>query len=53
MIIDHIEFSVSDADKSRRFYEAALAPLGVACIVSLRPDQTQSGGIRHGLGRDG
>lgn len=29
MIIDHIEFSVSDADNSRRFYEAALAPLAL------------------------
>lgn len=29
MIIDHIGVSVSDVDASKRFYTAALAPLGI------------------------
>lgn len=29
MILDHLGFSVSDAQRSRAFYTAALAPLGI------------------------
>jgi catechol 2,3-dioxygenase-like lactoylglutathione lyase family enzyme len=32
-MIDHMGLSVSDLSKSRAFYEAALAPLGYACIM--------------------
>ena len=53
MLIDHVEIPVSDADAARAFYEAALGPLGVACIVSVSPDHSASGTKRHGLGSDG
>ena len=33
MIIDHIGMAVSNADKSRAFYTAALAPLGIDKIM--------------------
>jgi len=32
-MIDHMGLSVSDLSSSRAFYEAALAPLGYACIL--------------------
>lgn len=52
-IIDHIEFPVADAEASRRFYEAALGPLGLSLVVSIDPARTAHGGARHGFGRDG
>ncbi len=33
-MIDHISVGVSDLERSARFYEAALAPLGLARLVS-------------------
>ncbi|MFC4233856.1 VOC family protein [Thalassospira xianhensis] len=53
MFLDHIEFAVTNADTSKRFYEAALAPLGIKCIISQNAMQTRSGAIHYGLGRDG
>ena len=35
-MIDHVGFAVSDAERSRRFYEQALAPLGITLII--RPE---------------
>jgi len=32
-VFDHVEINVSDLDVSRRFFEAALAPLGYAVSV--------------------
>jgi catechol 2,3-dioxygenase-like lactoylglutathione lyase family enzyme len=32
-ILDHIVIGVSDLDASRRFYEQALAPLGIAIVL--------------------
>lgn len=52
-IIDHIELPVADAEASRRFYEAALGPLGLSLVVSIDPARTAHGGARHGFGRDG
>jgi catechol 2,3-dioxygenase-like lactoylglutathione lyase family enzyme len=52
-MLDHVGFAVADAERSRRFYEAALAPLGIALIMSVTPDQTESGGTAHGFGSDG
>ncbi|MDF4004314.1 VOC family protein [Luteibacter sahnii] len=48
-LIDHIEFAVTDAEASRRFYEQALAPLGVTLVIS----RDANGRTRHGFGRDG
>jgi catechol 2,3-dioxygenase-like lactoylglutathione lyase family enzyme len=52
-IINHIELPVGDAKASRRFYEAALEPLGLSLVVSIDPARTLHGGARHGFGRDG
>lgn len=35
MIIDHIGFAVSDHDRSKQFYTAALAPLGIELVMEV------------------
>lgn len=52
-MIDHVGFAVSDIVRSRAFYQAALAPLGLAVIMEAAPDQTESGGTAIGFGKDG
>ena len=52
-MLDHVGFAVADAERSKRFYEAALAPLGISLIMTATPDQTESGGTAHGFGSDG
>jgi len=52
-ILDHIEFTVADAERSRRFYEEALRPFGMTVIIRVGPERTHTGGTRYGLGRDG
>ena len=52
-MIDHVGFAVSDAARSRAFYEQALAPLGIGLIMSVTPEQTESGGSAYGFGSDG
>ncbi len=34
MLIDHLSLAVSDLNRSRRFYEAALAPLGIMLFTA-------------------
>lgn len=53
MLIDHIEIPATDPDAARRFYEASLAPLGVACVLSVPADRSATGTPRHGFGRYG
>lgn len=43
-MIDHTGVVVTDLQKSRQFYEAALAPLGYACLMEV------PGGVGVGLG---
>ncbi|HKR24570.1 MAG TPA: VOC family protein [Allosphingosinicella sp.] len=52
-MLDHVGFAVADAERSKRFYEAALAPIGISLIMSVTPEQTESGGTAHGFGSDG
>ena len=52
-MLDHVGFAVSDAERSKGFYEQALAPLGITLIMSVAPEQTESGGTAHGFGSDG
>ena len=52
-MIDHVGFAVADAERSRRFYEQALAPLGISLIMSVTSEQTEAGGTAHGFGSDG
>jgi len=52
-MLDHVGFAVSDAERSRRFYETALVPLGITLIMTVGPEHTESGGTAHGFGSDG
>ena len=52
-MIDHVGFAVADAQRSRLFYEAALAPLGIGVLRTATPEQTEAGRTAHGFGRDG
>jgi len=52
-MLDHVGFAVADAERSRRFYEAALAPLGITLIMTATSEQTESGGTAHGFGSNG
>jgi len=52
-MLDHVGFAVADAERSKRFYEKALAPLGITLIMSVDPEHTESGGTAHGFGSDG
>lgn len=58
-IIDHLNIGVSDAERSRIFYEKVLHPLGVKLLLSIPHqhaerggEQEQTGGIMHGFGRE-
>lgn len=51
-ILDHIGIAVTDHARSRRFYEAALAPLGTGVVMEVSAETT--GGTAHtGFGRGG
>ncbi len=39
-MIDHMGIAASDFDASRRFYEAALAPLGIGLMMEVTPEET-------------
>lgn len=52
-MIDHLGFGVADYDAAKRFYTAALAPLGYAVIMEVAADQTETGKPACGFGRDG
>lgn len=52
-MIDHVGFAVGDAERSRLFYQAALAPIGITLLRTVTPEQTEAGGTAHGFGRDG
>ena len=50
-MIDHIGFAVSNMDRSKPFYVAALKPLGIAVVMEVTAEQT--GGDAHaGFGKD-
>jgi catechol 2,3-dioxygenase-like lactoylglutathione lyase family enzyme len=49
-MLDHVGFAVSDIGRSRRFYEEALAPLGIAVIMDIAPEDNASGGGGRALG---
>jgi catechol 2,3-dioxygenase-like lactoylglutathione lyase family enzyme len=46
-MIDHLGIGVHDFQASRRFYDAALAPLDIGVVMEVTPEQT---GGRHGIG---
>lgn len=43
-IIDHLNIGVSDAERSRAFYEKVLEPLGLKLLLSIPPEQAEEGG---------
>jgi catechol 2,3-dioxygenase-like lactoylglutathione lyase family enzyme len=52
MIIDHVGFGVSDYARAKDFYAAALAPLGMALVMEVGPEQN-NGVSACGFGKDG
>ena len=51
-MLDHVGFAVTEFDRSRRFYIAALAPLSISLLVEFTPEQTGLGS-HAGFGADG
>ncbi|NYT39985.1 VOC family protein [Sphingomonas sp. R-74633] len=51
-MLDHVGFAVSDANASKRFYEAALAPLGITLLMTVPAEENGSGGTAYGFGKD-
>jgi catechol 2,3-dioxygenase-like lactoylglutathione lyase family enzyme len=49
-MLDHVGFAVADAERSKRFYEQALAPLGITLIMTVPPEKTEAHGTAHGFG---
>lgn len=52
-MLDHIGIAVSDYAKARSFHECALAPLGIALILEVTPEQTGNGSSAAGFGSQG
>ena len=50
-ILDHIGFPVSDFARSRAFYEAALAPLGIKAVMEVTAEETGGRGPLRLRGR--
>lgn len=53
MPLSHVGIPVSDIVKSRAFYVAALAPLGMGVTMEVGGDKTESGGSAIGFGGAG
>ncbi len=51
-MLDHVGIAVADAARSKKFYDAALAPIGIALIMEVAGKQTESGGAACGYGKD-
>lgn len=52
-IINHIELAVADVEAARRFYEAALEPLGLSLVIHIGAGRNARGTARYGFGRNG
>ncbi|MBV9235961.1 MAG: VOC family protein [Xanthobacteraceae bacterium] len=52
-MIDHIGFPVSDYERAKAFYAAALAPLGYTLIMEIGADKTESASPAAGFGASG
>ena len=50
-MLDHVGFSVADLEAARRFYQKALAPLGIMLIYNISAEQTD-GEAYLGFGED-
>ncbi len=52
-MLDHVGIAVSDTTRSKKFYDATLAPIGIALIMEIPGNVTESGGVACGYGKDG
>lgn len=52
-MLDHVGFAISDLERSRRFYDAALEQLGLSIQMAVPPDETRDGRAAVGYGKDG
>ncbi|HEY8431360.1 MAG TPA: VOC family protein [Sandaracinaceae bacterium] len=52
-MIDHVGFPVSDYERSKRFYEQALAPLGYTLVMEVPAERSRSGSPAAGFGING
>ncbi len=52
-MIDHVGFPISDYERSKRFYERALAPLGYTLVMEVPSEVAASGAPAAGFGADG
>jgi len=53
MPLSHVGIPVTDIERSKKFYEAALGALGMAVTMQVGSDQTESGGTAIGFGAKG
>ncbi len=51
-MLDHVGIAVADVALSKAFYDAALAPIGIALIAEIPGNQTESGGNACGYGKN-
>jgi catechol 2,3-dioxygenase-like lactoylglutathione lyase family enzyme len=51
-MLDHITFGVADLDRSKAFYDQALAPIGVSAIMAVSAAET-GGAAFVGFGSEG
>ena len=52
-MLDHVGLAVTDIERARRFYDAALEPLGYVLVYEVGPNVTETGGTWLGYGPDG
>lgn len=52
LILDHLNVGVSDIDRSRAFYEAALAPLGIKLFFDMPSERAEAKVRMMGFGRE-
>lgn len=52
IIIDHLNIGVSDIDRSRAFYQAILAPLGIAEFFDMPAERAEAKQRMIGFGRE-
>jgi catechol 2,3-dioxygenase-like lactoylglutathione lyase family enzyme len=52
IMLDHIGLSVSDVERSKAFYEAALKPLGATAMMVVTEEMTGGHGSHVGFGKD-
>lgn len=51
-MLDHIGFSTADFDRAKAFYDKALAPLGIRCLMEIPPEMSGHEGAHAGFGKD-